>query len=207
MPFRKKIMKKYLLILVAGIMISGCGLNKQAKMVKALENCKYEIVSADSVIVAGKDVSSLIKNRKVSLDNMPGLALAYLRRDIPFRARVNLRVKNPGEERAAINRFEYKILIKGQELANGNVNQKVSVEPGGTTTVPVNVNGNIYQILSNGKTMQEIMDFLQGGKMAGTEKKGVVTLKIRPTIEVGSKLIQYPDYISIDKEVSSKILF
>ena len=92
-------------------------------------------------------------------------------------------------------------------ITNGSVNQKISLASGESTVVPVKLNANIYRFFSNGKIMQEIADFIQGGADSGAEKKGLITLKIKPTIQVGKKLIKYPGYITIDKEVSSKILF
>ncbi|MGB4399822.1 MAG: LEA type 2 family protein [Daejeonella sp.] len=200
-------MKRLSLILLLAITMAGCGLNKQARQIEALEKCTYEISSADSVYIAGRDVSKLIKDRTLELRNVPELALALFRRNIPLKARVNLTINNPTATEAAINAFEYIVSIKNQEIANGFVNQKVSVEPGGSVTVPVRVNSNIYSFLSNGRTMEEILDFVRGGESGAAERKGVVTIKIKPTIDVGGKLVKYPGYISIDKEVSSKILF
>ena len=192
---------------MAAIFLAGCGLNKQARQIEALEKCTFEIGSADSIYLAGRDVSKLIKNRTFELSNVPELAFALFRKNIPLKAKVNLKIDNPTSNPAAINQFEYIVLIKNQEIANGFVNQKVSIKPGGTAMVPVRVNSNIYSFLSNGKTMEEILDFIRGGESGASERKGVVTIKIKPTIEVGGKLVKYPGYITIDKEVSSKILF
>lgn len=200
-------MKKLILICFVAMFASSCGLNKQARQIEALEKCTYEISSADSIFIAGRDVTKMIREKTLKLSNVPELALALIRKNIPLRGRVNLTIHNPTANAAAINQFEYIVLIKGQELANGFVNQKVNIEPGGTTTVPVRVNSNIYSFLSNGKTMDEVIDFLRGAESGAAEKKGVVTIKIKPTIEVGNKLVKYPGYITIDKEVSSKILF
>lgn len=189
------------------VAMASCGLNKQARQIEALEKCTYEISSADSVYVAGRDVSQMLKNRTLELRNVPELALALFRKNIPLKARVNLKIDNPTSTEAAINQFEYIVLIKNQEIANGFVNQKVIIQPGGTTTVPVRVNSNIYSFLSNGKTMEEILDFIRGSESGASERKGIVTIKIKPTIDVGGKLVKYPGYITIDKEVSSKILF
>jgi len=200
-------MKRVSIILVLAVLLAGCGLNKQARQIEALEKCTYEISSADSIYLAGKDISKLVKNRTLELRNVPELALALFRKNIPLKARVNLTINNPTSTEAAINQFEYIVLIKNQEIANGFVNQKVIIQPGGTTTVPVRVNSNIYSFLSNGKTMEEFLDFVRGGESGAAERKGVVTIKIKPTIDVGGKLVKYPGYITIDKEVSSKILF
>jgi len=200
-------MKTLAVLFFVAIFFAGCGLNKQARQIEALEKCTYEISSADSIYLAGRDVSKLIKSRSFNLSNIPELALALFRKNIPLKARVNLTITNPTANAAAINQFEYLVLIKNQEIANGFVNQKISVEPGGSVTVPVRVNSNIYSFISNGKTMEEILDFVRGGESGAAERKGVVTIKIKPTIEVGGKLVKYPGYITINKEVSSKILF
>lgn len=200
-------MKKIVLLCIIAAILQSCGINKQTNQIKALEKCVYDMVSADSIYVAGTDMTQMIRNKNVDLRKLPRVALGLLRKDVPLTARLNLKVSNPTSDLASINQFDYIVLIKDQEIANGFVNQKVVVEPGGSTNVPVRLNANIYQILSNGRTMDQIIDFIQGGSDSGTEKKGIVTVKIKPTIQVGKKLVKYPGYITIDKEVSSKILF
>ena len=201
------LIRKFIWLSCIALAVSGCGINKQAKQLQTLEDCIYEIRSADSIYVAGKDVSKMISNNAINISSMPEFAWAYLQKNIPLKARINLKIKNPTQQDAAINRFEYQVLVKGQQLANGLVNQKVSIAAGDSITVPVSVNANIYQILSNGNTMQEIADFMKGGNDSATERKGIVTLKIKPSIAIGDNLVNYPGYITIEKEVSSKILF
>lgn len=200
-------MKKLIVILFMAVFAASCGIDKQARQVEALEKCTYEINSVDSIFIAGRDVTQMIEEKTLELRNIPELALALMRKNIPLKAKVNLTINNPTANPAAINQFEYIVLIKDQELANGFVNEKVNVEPGGTTTVPVRVNSNIYSFLSNGKTMDEILDFLRGAENGAQEKKGVITIRIKPTIEVGNKLVKYPGYFTVNKEVSSKIFF
>lgn len=198
-------MKKILLVCFAVVMMMGCGVNKQAQQIKALEKCTYRIVSADNLSVSGTDIKGLINNQNINIASLPSLAFGLLRRDVPFRAKLNMEITNPSGNVAAINQFEYKVLINKQELATGFVNQQVSVSPGQSVVVPVDLNVNIYQFISNAKVMSEISEFLRGGS-GGSERKGLVTLKIRPSFMVGNTLVKYPGFISIDKEVSSKIL-
>jgi hypothetical protein len=198
-------MRKILLVCLMAIGLAGCGINKQAQQIKALERCKYRVTSADEITLAGADVKKMILNQDINLSSLPGLALGLLRQDIPLRARLNLEVKNPSGNDAAINQFEYKILINRQELASGFVNQEVNIAAGQSTVVPVDMEANIYPFISNSKVMKEITEFIQSGKN-GPEKKGILTLKIRPSIKVAGGLVKYPGFITIDKEVSSKIL-
>lgn len=201
------LIKKLFGLTFLSLIFLSCGINKQARQLQTLEDCIYEIRSADSIFIAGRDVSKMINKNSINLASMPEFAWAFLRKDVPLKARINLKIKNPTNQDAAINRFEYLISVKGQQLANGLVNQKISVAAGDSITVPVSIQANIYQILSNGNTMQEILAFMKGGNDAATEKKGIVTLKIKPSIAIGDNLVNYPGYITIEKEVSSKILF
>lgn len=199
-------MKKILSICIALIVLSGCGVNKQAQQIAALEKCTYKLLSAEQITVGGTNIGSIMNLEELNLASLPGLALGLLTQDVPLKAKLNLEIKNPTTTAAAINDFEYKVLINNQELATGLVNQLVEVQPGGTTVVPVNINLNAYQFISNKQVMQDIGAFLQAGSDS-TEKKGLLTLKIKPSIKVAGALVKYPGFFTIDKEISSKTLF
>lgn len=193
----------FFLLLLIGL--SACNINKQAQQIKALEKCDYKLIDATQVSLAGTDIRKLINEQSVSLVNVPALALGYLRKDIPLRATLNLEISNPSGTLAAINNFEYKILINQQEIATGTVDQRVSIDAGQRVQVPVQLNANVYPFVSNNKIMGDIGDFLSSASK-GAEKKGMVTLKIKPSIMVGGNLVKYPGFITIDKEISNKIL-
>lgn len=198
-------MNKIIILCFLAFSITSCGINKQAQQIKALEQCDYRLSDINQITIAGTDVKKLVTDQSINLFNLPALALGFLRQDIPLRANLKLEITNPSNSLAAINNFDYIILINKQELVNGTVDQRVSIEPGQTTTVPLLLNSNIYQFLSNQKILEELTQFLTSPRN-GTETKGMVTIKIKPSIMVGGNLVKYPGYITIDKEVSSKIL-
>ncbi len=199
-------MKRFLLFSLVVVAISGCGINRQAQQIKALEKCTYRITSAEEIFVGGTNVKKLFENQEINLATLPGLAFGLLRKDVPLKTKLNLEIKNPTGDDASINEFEYKILINNAQLAEGVVSQAVNVLAGKSVVVPINMDVNLYPFVSNSKVMGEISEFIKGGKKGGAEKKGILTLKIRPSIKVGGSLIKYPGFITIDKEVSSKIL-
>lgn len=198
-------MKKLLLFSFFALIFSSCGINKQAQQIKALEQCDYKFINASKVTVAGTDIKKLIDQQTINLAGLPALALGFLRKDVPLKATLNVEITNPSNNLAAINNFDYLILINKQEIANGIVDQLVQIEPGQKVQVPVQLNANIYQFLSNGKTLDDITKFLSGAS-TGTTEVGLVTIKIKPSIRVGKDLVKYPGFITIDKEVSNKIL-
>lgn len=198
-------MNKISFFLVLLIGLSSCSINKQAQQIKALEKCDYKLINATQITLAGTDIRKLVNEQSVNLVNVPALALGYLRKDIPLRATLNLEISNPSGTLAAINNFEYKILINQQEVATGTVDQRVSIDAGQRVQVPVQLNANVYQFVSDSKILGDIGSFLSGAAK-GEEKKGMVTLKIKPSILVAGSLVKYPGYITVDKEVTSKIL-
>ncbi len=199
-------MKKILFFCWLAIILNACTINKQAQQIKALEQCEYKLVDAANITLAGTDVSQLVNGQSIDLSNLPALAFGYLRQDIPLKASFSLQITNPSKKMAAINNFDYKILVNQQELINGSLNQRISIAPGQSTKVPLQLNANIYQFLANPKILKEITEFLSA-PAKGVEKKGLLTLKIKPSILVGSKLVKLPSFITIDREISSKILF
>jgi len=198
-------MNKFFLLILTTLILSSCGINKQAQQIKALEQCEYKFIDATKVTVAGTDIKKIIDQQTINLAGLPALALGFLRQDVPLRATLNVEITNPSSNLAAINNFDYIILVNKQEIANGVVDQVVQIEAGQKVQVPVQLNANIYQFLSNGKTLDDISKFLSGAS-TGVKEVGLVTIKIKPSIRVGKELVKYPGYITIDKEVSNKIL-
>ncbi len=192
-------MKKILFIGFIALIISSCGVSRKISL---LEQCQYNIKSVDSVYFEGRDITRQIKTRTFDLGSIPELAIGLLRKDIPLRARLNLGINNPGSKAIEINQFDYIISFKGQELVNGTTDRRIDINPDETTTVPIIIMANIYSILSDKNTRQEIFSYLRG---TNSMKNSLISIKIRPSIRVGNKLIKYPGYITIDQEINNNI--
>lgn len=199
-------MKNTLLLCLVVIGLFSCGVNRQAQQIKALEDCKYRITSVNQVTVAGTDIKKLIKEQNFSITSLPGVALGLLRKDIPLNANLNLEISNPSSKLAAINQFEYKILVNNTDLAEGVINQNVSIAQGETVSVPVQLSSNIYGLITNGNVFNDIVKAAQKGSSSKDEKLGLLTIKIKPTFMLGNTPFKYPGYITINKDISSKIL-
>lgn len=199
-------MRKIVFVCMTFLIVCGCGVNKQAQQIAALEKCSYKLLSAEQITVGGTDISNLVNMEKLNLASLPGLALGLLTQDVPLKAKLNLEIKNPTSTVAAINNFEYQVLINSQEFATGLVDQLVDVQPGGTTVVPVNINLNAYRFIANKQVMQDIAKLLQADSIA-TEAKGLLTVKIKPSIKVAGALVKYPGFFTINKEITRKMLF
>ena len=198
-------MKQKISLCIIALFFFSCDITKQAQQIAALESCTYRLTKLQQVSLAGTDVQKLLNQQELSLSSLPGIALGLLRKDIPLRANLNLEITNPTAQLAAINQFEYKILVNNTELTEGIVNQNVSVGQGQTVNVPVQMSTNIYGLLAGGNLLNDVMKATKSG--TSNDKIGVLTLKIKPSLMIGGTLVKYPGYITINKDISSKILF
>lgn len=192
------------------VLFSQCGINRQVQQAKMLGKSQYAVRSADSITIAGYDVEEFKDIRQLEDINplkYPRIAAGLLSRNIPFRANINLEIVNPTNDVAAINQFDYRLLLAGNELATGTVQQRVEVPPGGgKVVVPIPVNANAYELVTNASTRNAFVDLVRNLAGSSQVPPSRVTLKIKPTLMLGNKQVKYPGYIDIDKEVTRDML-
>ncbi len=201
--------KKYfgLGVLLVLFFMTSCGIDRQAKELRALEKCKYELVSADSVFLAGTDVRQLIESRRVDVSRLPGVALGFLSGNVPLSAILNVQVTNPTNTLAGIGQFSYIIEVEGHQIIDGTSDLPVRVPAGETVVVPVKLQGNMYALLSNQEVLQRVVGYmqtLQSGASAGPVN---MAIKIKPTLALGNTAIDYPGFITINRRVDPAALF
>ncbi|HAK76523.1 MAG TPA: hypothetical protein DCR35_03950 [Runella sp.] len=194
----------FVVILALIGLFQRCAVTKQISEVKTLGDCKYTVASADNITLAGVDVRSL---QNLDLSQSPRIGLAILTKDVPLNLRLNLDITNPTKNLAGINQFEYKVFLSENELFTGLYDQRIEVQPkGGTTRVPMQLTTNAYRFITDSKAREAIVNMMQNlsGKANTTPSK--LTIKLRPTLGIGNSQINYPGYITIEKEVNAKML-
>ena len=198
--------KPFLLLAVLPLLFSQCSVNQQLSQAKALADCKYTIASADSVLLAGTDVRQFQFRKLEDLTRYPKLAAGLLLRNVPLSARINLDIRNPTAKLAGINQLEYKILLAGQDLFNGFLDQRIEVPPGGQTQIPIRLTTNAYQLITDASTRDAFVQLVQNLGGAANTQPSKLTIKIKPTLALGNKAVNYPGYITIEQEITNKIL-
>ncbi|SDE28589.1 hypothetical protein SAMN04487996_104257 [Dyadobacter soli] len=207
------VMKKHIwmavIVLVAAVMTS-CGVSRQVSEAKVFGDCKYDIASVDSVYLAGIDVREFRNLRSFNdfdLAKYPGLAMGLLRKNVPLNLRVNVDITNPTRKRAAINQLEYKVLLTESEIFNGYLSQLIEVLPGTTPTrVPVSLQTNAYQLLSNDQTRDQFINMILALTGKSDAKPSKFVVKVRPTLDIAGKQVNYPGYITFEKQITSQMI-
>nr|WP_295930027.1 hypothetical protein [uncultured Dyadobacter sp.] len=206
-------MKKHIWIVVIALtaaVMTGCGVSRQVSEAKTFGDCKYNIASVDSVYLAGIDIREFKNIKSFSdfdLARYPGLAMGLLRKNVPLDLRVNVDITNPTRKRAAINQLEYRVLLSKSEIFNGYLSQLIEVLPGTSPTrVPVSLKTNAYQLISNDQTRDQFINMIMSltGKSDAKPTKFVV--KVRPTLDIAGKQVNYPGYITFEKEITSQMI-
>ncbi len=186
------------------LILTGCGVGQQAKEMKTLADCTYQIVKINSIHISGTDVQQLISKKDMSLTNIPSLALGFLNKNIPLKADLTIEISNPTSNYAAINYFDYEILINKQKLTQGSINQRIDVAPNGVQEVRLELNKNIYEFLVNDSIRHDIQEFIAGTNQS--QKKTIITVRVKPAIIIADQLVHYPSFIDIQREFSNEFL-
>ncbi len=188
-------------ILLTGLLFSACGINQQASALKALRNCKFELAGVDSLTLAGTDLSPLLRGEEINLSRVPAIAFGYLNQNLPLAASLQLQVENPTKKLAGIRQFQYVVLLDNTEILDGTSDLVLEVPAGATTVTPVRLQANIYKLITNGDNLQKLLAFFEREGSNAPSHQVDLTFKIKPTISLGNKGIDYPGYITVQKKL------
>jgi hypothetical protein len=189
--------------LLAVASLSQCGIQEQVQQAKAFKNVDVRLASVDQATVGGVNVLNLRQATDLGTAERALLVAAATAGNLPLRMRVNLEFRNPNSETAALNEFDYITLIDGKEVAKGHTNQRIEVPAnGGLTTAPIQVEGNLRQVLGE-KSGESLADFALG--LTDRDRQPLrFTLKLKPTFITSSgKRISPPGYSTVEKEFTA----
>jgi hypothetical protein len=188
-----------LLLLLAG---SGCGISEQVQQAKAFKNAQIRLASVEQATVAGIDVTQIRQPSDVSTVDKARLVAAYAAGNVPLRMRVNLEIRNPNDEMAALNELDYIALIDGKEVAKGRSTERIEVAPGGTTLAPVTLESNLRDAVSE-QSGDALANLVLG--LADRDRQPLrLTMRVRPTFVTSSgRRITPAGYINVDKEFTT----
>jgi len=190
------------MLAVAGL--SQCGIHEQVQQAKAFKNVEVRLASVDQATVGGVNVLNLRQSADLGTAGRALLLAAYTSGNLPLRMRVSLEFRNPNNETAALNEFDYIALIDDKEVAKGHTTQRIEVPAnGGVTTAPVLVEGNLRQALGE-QSGESLANFALG--LTDRDRQPLrFTLKLKPTFITSSgRRISPPGYSTVEKEFTAR---
>lgn len=192
-------MRKLLLFISVILIIPGCALLTE---LTALSKCEFSFHSAQDPYVSGINVSTKHSFSDFSLIDGQRIATNLLQGTLPFSITANVEVKNPGAATAAVNAVEWIAFIDEIQVAQGTVSERVQVAPGGgTTIIPVGIKADLFDFLEGDKP-RTMINFALNLVDAGNQPTRL-SMKIKPSVQIGAQSVYYPGYFTIRKEFSS----
>lgn len=189
------------LLLLTGL--SGCGISEQVQQAKAFKDADFRLASVEQATVAGIDVTQIRQPGDLSTLDRARLAAAYAAGNLPLRMRVNLEIRNPNDEMAALNELDYIALIDGKQVATGRTTERVEVAPnGGVAIAPVTLESNLREAMGE-RSAESLADLVLG--LADRDRQPLrLTLRLRPTFITSSgRRIAPAGYVNVDKNFTA----
>ncbi|MDU0368782.1 LEA type 2 family protein [Hymenobacter endophyticus] len=188
------------LLLILGF--SRCGISEQVQQAKAFKNAQIRLASVQQATVAGIDVTQIRQPSDLSAVDKARLAAAYATGNLPLRMLVNLEIRNPNDETAALNELDYIALIDGKQVATGRSTQRIEVAPNSTTIAPVTLESNLREAAGE-RSGEALADLVLG--LADQDRQPLrLTMRVRPTFTTSNgRRITPAGYVDIDKEFTA----
>ena len=192
-------MKKLLALLLVITSLAGCSILSE---LTALSKCEFSFHSAQNPVVAGIDVMRIQTYSDLTFLDGQRLVSNILQKKLPFGITANVEVKNPGITTAALNHIEWIAFIDDIQISTGKIDRRIEIPgSGGTALVPIRIESDLFEYL-HGDNPKTMLNFALNLVDAGGQPTRL-SLKIKPSVYVGSTMVPYPDYFTISKDFSS----
>ena len=171
----------------------------QVASVGNLANCDFSLKNVNNVSVADVNVKNLTQG-KLSLADVAKLATAYQTKKVPLAMDLNVGVKNPTAQQAAMTAMNWILAIDGKDMANGVSNKSYTIKPNATTTVALPVQTDLGDLFSK-QGLEALKTFASSFSSDGTSSK--VGLRVKPSLNVGGTQVPFPNYIKLEKKTGN----
>ena len=194
--------KTIILSMTIVFMLSGCDVLNQITQMATFSKCEFKTANVENLTMGGVDVQNVKTLSDVNFLTIGGLLKTLATGKLPLNFTVNLEAKIPNTTLAAMNKIEWIVEIDSVEFTRGVINERIEIQPNGTSLVPINVQSDLLEI-AKGKTGKSALNL--GLNLAGVDGTPTtrLTIKIKPTIMIGSFPMEYPGYIKVSKEFGS----
>ncbi len=195
-------MKKIISIVLLSLLLSSCSILEEIMSMAALTKCEYSFHSAQDPVLSGIDVMRVQSFSDLTFLDGLNIVKNIKDRRLPFGITANVEVKNPGTTMAAVNFIDWVAFIDDVQITTGRITDRIEIAAnGGTAVVPIRIETDLFEYLEgdNPKTM---LNFGLNLVDAGGQPTRI-SLKIKPSIKVGTTTLASPEFFTIEKEFSS----
>ncbi len=189
---------KYLLMLLVFVGVSSCEVLQQAAELGNFNKCKFRLHTINDLRIAGIDIQEKKSISDLNFFDAARLTAALASNELPLEFILNVQVKNPNQNQAAMNRFVWQLYIDETQVTEGVLTQRIEIPPNETGNLPLLLSVNLKEIFTkeSGNSLLNMVFNLVGSANEPTN----IILRAKPTILVANREIVYPGFITIKNE-------
>jgi LEA14-like dessication related protein len=201
---KRKLFIYTLIVFISAIFFVSCQVLKDiSATVNNLQRVEFKLGDVSNFNVAGLPLSNKSKISDFGLRDAAKLTSAFAKKQLPASFTLGLNAKNPNDgsntsvkTKATISNIDWVLYIDEVKTINGIINDNIVVpESGQTTTIPLNMNLDLYDFFGNKGYDRLINLALAIGGVNGSSSK--IKLDISPTISTAIGPIKYPGRITV----------
>lgn len=192
-------MKKVFICFFMLLTITSCDVVKQVKQAGNFVTCSFRLKEVEDVRLAGVSVQNKRGAADLNIGDAAQLAVALTGKTFPLTFNLNVEAKNANGTAAGLSRLDWILLIDDIEMVSGTNEETITIPANGSSVFPLRMDVDLKKAL-NGKSGQALLNF--GLNLAGSNGEPTrIKLKAKPSIMIGNRLVAYPGYITITREV------
>ena len=189
-------MMRALAMLVFVSVVGGCATLQQ---LAALQHVTFAYGGISDVRLAGVSIDPNATYASLSPTSLAKLAAAALSGNVPLEMIAHVNATNPEANSVAarIVALDWTMFIENRSTISGGLAQAVTIEPGGTTDVPLSARLDLLELATGGGA-RDIFDTAMAIAGYGTLQKDL-RLELKPTIDTSLGPLQYPSPIVVHR--------
>lgn len=189
-------MKKGIILLVAVILLNGCGILDQVGGAYNLSQCEFNYNSLENIQLAGIDIGngSTLSVAKMAAISTILSGLGNIQ-TIPLNMTLKMDIKNPNATAAFLNALDYAVEINDLEFTTGKMDIPIRIEPGQTNVLPINIGVDIKSLMN--RYSQDRVQGVMNSFLGISSDKTEVTVKLWPKVMVGNTAVKSPAAIPV----------
>ena len=180
-------------------LLSSCSFLKD---MATLGKCEFRMTTLQDPELAGVDISRIHNFSDLNFVDIGIISASIMKGEMPLSFTLNVEARNPNPASATLSKLEYIAFIDDVEVASGALNQRIEIPAnGGVASIPLRLQTDLIEILKK-DSRQALVNFGLNLADAGSRPTRV-SIKVKPTILVGSLEINYPGYFTVKYDFSS----
>ena len=172
----------------------------QAAQVMNLKNCTFDVNGLDKINMMGINIHKNMSLSDLTAAQVLNVTNSLMNKKLPVTFNVNLDVNNPNSIAASLGKMDYIISLNNKEVISSTFTNGFSIGPNSKGQIAIPISTDLFQLFSS-ETKDAVLNL--AFKLAGAKSDPVnLGVKVKPYIKVNNQSLAYPDYITINKDIT-----